>query len=170
MDLFEAVHTRRSIRSFTDRDVADDDVEKILRAAMAAPSAGNQQSWQFIIVRDKDKLQKVTEIHPYAKMVVNAPVSIIVCGALGVKWPTFWSQDCAAACQNILLAARALDLATTWAGIYPEQDRIEGFREIFDIPEDVIPFAIIPIGYSETAWKEVDRFQDEKIHTDGWGK
>ncbi|MGL1932575.1 MAG: nitroreductase family protein [Desulfotalea sp.] len=170
MDLFSVVHTRRSIRSFNDTEVNDQDVEKILRAAMAAPSAGNQQPWHYIVVKDRAKLEAVTKIHPYAKMIMQAPLSIVVCGDLKGKWPNFWSQDCSAACQNILLSARALGLATTWTGIYPEQERMEGFREIFDIPEDIMPFAIIPVGYSDTNWKEIDRFQKEKVFTDGWGK
>lgn len=169
MELFEAILTRRSIRSFLDKPVAESDIDQLLRAAMAAPSAGNQQSWSFIVIRDKKKLAAIPAIHPYAKMLTQAPVAILVCGRIDGKWPTFWSQDCSAATQNILLAARDLGLATVWAGIYPEKERMEGMRKLFSIPGNVHPFAIVPIGYSETEFKEVDRFNPEHISYDTWG-
>ncbi len=168
MELLKAIHTRRSIRSFTDKPVADEDIDKILRAAMSAPSAGNQQSWHFIVVRDKEKLAAVPAIHPYAKMVPQAQVAIIVCGRLDGKWPAFWSQDCSAATQNMLLAARDLGLATVWAGIYPETERMAGFRNVFGIPEDVLPFAIVPVGWSDTEFKEMDRFRPELVSYEKW--
>lgn len=168
MDLFQAIHTRRSIRSYTDQEVSEEDIEKILEAAMAAPSAGNQQPWNFIVIRDKEKLAAIPEIHPHARMVKQAQVAILVCGRIDGKWPTFWSQDCSAASQNILLAARGLGLGSVWAGIYPETERMEGFRKIFGIPEDVMPFALIPLGWSETVFTEADRFRSELISYDKW--
>lgn len=170
MDLFTAIHTRRSIRSFTEDPVADSDIDKILEAAMAAPSAGNQQSWSFIVIRDKEKLAAITKVHPYAKMLTGTTVAVLVLGKLNVKWPEFWAQDCAAATQNLVLAARGIDLASCWVGVYPEQDRMTGIRNIFAIPDDVMPFAVIPLGHSETQFKEIERFDEQRVYSEMYGQ
>lgn len=170
MDLFTAIHTRRSIRSFTDELVVESDIDKILEAAMAAPSAGNQQSWSFIVIRDKENLAAITKVHPYSKMLEGASVAVLVLGQLGGKWPEFWAQDCAASVQNMVLAARGLDLASCWVGVYPEQERMEGIRKIFSIPDDVMPFAVIPLGHSETQFKEIVRFDEDRVFSEVYGK
>ncbi len=170
MELLEAIHTRRSVRKYLDKPVTADMIETILRAAMAAPSAGNQQPWHFLVVTDRAMLDAIPAFHPYSKMVLQAPVAIIVCGdPAGKKWPTFWEQDVSAATQNILLAARDLGLGTVWVGIHPEKDRIDGFRRLFDIPGHVIPFALIPVGWPDVAFEALDRFRPELIHRETWG-
>lgn len=169
MDLLEAITTRRSIRSYTDQPVSDDLVQEIIRAGMMAPSAGNQRPWHFIVIRDQELLAQVPGFHPYAKMVTKAPVSILVCGAPeGKKWPDFWPQDCSAALQNMLLAARALGLGTVWAGIYPLEDRVSAARTLFGIPESVIPFAIVPVGWPKDAFVPKNRFEPELVHKERW--
>ena len=168
MELYEAIRTRRSIRSFRSEDVSDDAVERLLRAAMLAPSAGNQQPWRFIVVRDRDKLSRIPAFHPYCKMVTQVPVAIIVCGdPSGKKWPDLWPQDCSAAVENLLLAARAEGLGTVWTGVYPFAERMAGLRALFEIPEDIYPFAVIPVGYpkdSVESFKEKDRYRPEMVH------
>lgn len=169
MQLFNVIESRRSIRDFQDKEIPDEMLHEVIKAAMLAPSAGNQQPWHFIIVRDRLKMKAVPSFHPYAKMVPKAPAAILICGnPEGIKWPTFWPQDCSAATQNLLLAARAIGLGTVWAGIYPEQERIEGARKLFGIPESVIPFAIVPIGWPDTEFKAMKRFQPDRIHHDNW--
>jgi nitroreductase len=102
-------------------------------------------------------------------MVVKAPLAILVCGAPeGRKWPTFWSQDCSAATQNILLAARDLGLGTVWVGIYPEKERIAGFRRVFELPQEIIPFALIPVGWPDGEFKILDRFNTNLVHQETW--
>ncbi|CAG34811.1 nitroreductase family protein [Desulfotalea psychrophila] len=168
MELFEALHVRRSCRSFLDKPVSDSDIEKILRAAMAAPSAGNQQSWRFVVVRDKKKLATIKEIHPYAAVVVGAPLALLVCGEVTGRWPMYWSQDCSAATQNMLLTVRELGLAAHWLRVYPNPGRMASFREAFAIPAEARPFAVIPIGYSGTPVEFKDRFKPEFIHYESW--
>ena len=169
MDPIELITTRRSIRRYQQRDIPDEVVHKIIRAAMSAPSAGNQQPWQFIVVRDRQKLHAIPDFHPYCKVVSKAPLALIVCGdPVGKKWPDFWVQDCSAAIQNLLLAARAEGVGTVWTGVYPIEERMEGCRNLFSIPAHIIPLAIIPMGWpqEQTEFKEVDRYRPELIHLD----
>lgn len=169
MEFAKVVSTRRSIRSFTGQPVSDEHVETILRAAMSAPSAGNQQPWHFIVLRDKEKMAVIPKFHPYAKMVLKAPVAILVCGdPEGRKWPAFWSQDCSAATQNLLLAARDAGLGTVWTGVFPDEDRMAGFRQLLGIPDTIFPFALVPVGWPDGEFKEMDRFEPSRIHTESW--
>ncbi len=169
MEFQEVVTTRRSIRQFRNQPVPEELVTLLIRAAMTAPSAGNQQPWHFVVITDRAKLDAIPAIHPYSKMVLQAPVAILVCGDAMVKpWTDFWVQDCSAATQNMLLAARDLGLGTVWAGIYPVQERISGFRRLFSIPEPIIPFALVPVGWPAGDFSAADRFKTERIHRQTW--
>ncbi|AGW14591.1 nitroreductase family protein [Megalodesulfovibrio gigas] len=168
MDCLTAIHTRRSIRDYTAAPVTEAQVETLLRAAMAAPSAGNAQPWEFVVVRDAAMLQVVAEIHPYARMAPKAPLGVLVCGDVSrEKYPGFWPQDCAAAVQNLLLAATALGLGTVWTGIYPVEERVAVFRARFRLPERLVPFCFIPVGHPREAKGPVDRFDESRIHAEG---
>jgi nitroreductase len=169
MDALETIMTRRSIRAFTAKDVSDTQVETVLRAAMAAPSAGNAQPWHFIVVRDKELLAKVAAINPYAKMAAQAPVSVLVCCDESLeKFKGYWVQDCAAAMENLLLAVHALGLGAVWTGIYPMLDRVEGFRKLFRLPEPVIPLGLAPIGHPAESKPAVDRYNPARVHYETW--
>jgi len=169
MELMEAIFTRRSIRKYTDQEVQSEMIDEIVNAAMMAPSAGNQQPWHFIVTRDKEKMAKVPDFHPYASMLKNAPVAIVVCGdPNGKKWPDFWPQDCSAALQNILLAARNLGLGSVWAGVYPLEDRMAGMRKLFGIPDSIYPFAIVPIGWPVAGFKAAERYNPALVHEEMW--
>ncbi len=165
----DAILTRRSIRKFTEQEVTEEQLTSILKAAMAAPSAGNAQPWQFIVIRDKITMEAVTGFHPYAKMLPEASVAVVVCGDLSLeKFEGFWVQDCSAAIQNILLQVTALGLGAVWLGVHPIQERVVGARELFGIPTNVIPLAIIPIGYPNESKESVDRYQADRIHDERW--
>ncbi|MCE5252674.1 MAG: nitroreductase family protein [Actinomycetia bacterium] len=165
----DAILTRRSIRRYTDRPVADEVVVELLRAAMAAPSAQNQQPWQFIVVRDRSLLTKMAHVSRYSGMVGGAQAAVVVCGDLtNERSPGFWVEDCAAATQNLLIAAHALGLGAVWVGIYPRRERVDRLRDLFKPPEEVIPFAVIPIGYPAENPGPVDRFDRERVHFDRW--
>jgi len=169
VDCLEAIRTRRSIRAFTKEKVADEQVEKIIEAGMYAPSAGNQQPWQFIVITDKNILEKVPDIHPYATMVEQAPVAILVCGDTSLeKFKGFWVQDCAACVQNILLAAHALGLGAVWTGVYPAQDRVQGLQKLCKLPKHVVPLALIPLGHPAQKPGTAQRFKEARIHRDTW--
>jgi nitroreductase len=169
MEFFDVISTRRSFRKYTEQDVSEAMIDTIIRAGMMAPSAGNQQPWHFIVTRDHDKMAKVQEFHPYASMLKSAPVAIVVCGDPSQKkWPDFWPQDCSAALQNMLLAARDIGLGTVWVGVYPLKDRMEGMRKLFGIPAEIYPFAIVPVGWPNTEFKSMDRYNGSLIHSENW--
>lgn len=118
---------------------------------------------------DRARLDAIPDFHPYSKMVREASVAILICGdPNGKKWPTFWDQDVSAATQNILLAARGLGLGTVWVGIYPEKDRMEGFRKLCALPDHIHPFALVPVGWPDAPFEVKDRFRPELIHRESW--
>lgn len=169
MDVFEAIHNRRSIRKYTDAPVTEEQIRKILSAGMTAPSAGNAQPWQFIVVDDKDVLAKVPEHNPYAKMAAQAPVGILVCGDLSLeKYEGYWTQDCSAAIQNMLLAVHGLDLGAVWTGIYPVEERVAGFKGLFNLPDNVIPLGFLVIGHPDQPSAHKDRYKEERVHKNTW--
>ncbi len=169
METLKAIMTRRSIRSYTNKKVSSAQIKKLLEAAMNAPSACNQQAWQFIVVSDREVLTAITKIHPYAQMLKQASCAIVVCGDIKAEQcKDYWVQDCSAATQNILLAAHALGLGAVWCGVYPRLERVKAFQKLLGIPKSVIPMALISIGYPKTKGKPVKRYSAKKVHHDKW--
>lgn len=169
METLETIQTRRSIRQYTGQPVPDAALQEILRASMMAPSAANAQPWQFVVIREREKLDAVPNFHPYSAMLRQVSVAVLVCGDLSLeKFPGYWVIDCAAATQNLLLAAHALGLGTVWLGIYPEKDRVEGMRRLLNLPEGIVPHSLVPIGYAAEQKVHPDRFQTSRIHLNGW--
>ncbi len=161
--------TRRSIRKYEDKQIELKALEELIRIGMSAPSAGNQQPWEFIIIDDREKLDKIPDIHPYSEMIKDAPAAILICGTPQTcKYKDYWVQDCSAATQNILLAINALGLGGVWLGIYPLEERITGMRNLLDIPESITPFALISLGYPNEELKYIDRFDSKRIHKNNW--
>lgn len=160
---------RKSIRKFKTTKVSNEDIEDLLMAGMQAPSAGNQQSWEFIVIRDKNIMEKITEFHPYSQMLLNTDVAIVVCGdKTKEKFKDYWVQDCSAATENILLAAESKKLGAVWLGVYPIHERVEGVKQLLNLPESVTPLSIVPIGYPNEEKKVVSRFNKDRIHYDKW--
>jgi nitroreductase len=169
MDGLTTIMTRRSMRRFTDKPVDDAVVERVLRAAMAAPSAGNQQVWRFVVVHDRDVMGKLADASPYASMLPTAPLAIVVCAeAATEKHVGFWAQDCSAATENILLAAHALGLGAVWLGFYPVRERVEAAAEALGLPEEVTPMSVVPLGYPKEELPAVDRYDATYVHMDRW--
>lgn len=169
MDCLEAIRTRRSIRAFTREKVPEKHIKTIIEAGMYAPSAGNQQPWQFVVITDKSILSKVPDIHPYATMVPEASAAILVCGDTNLeKFKGYWVQDCAAAVQNMLLAVHALGLGAVWTGVYPRHERVQGFQKLCKVPDHVVPLALVPIGYPAQKPGIAQRFKEERIHSNTW--
>ena len=170
MDVFEAIYSRRSIRKFKDKQpVSDELIKELLGAAMMAPSAGNQQPWQFIVVDDREKLDAIPEYSPYTTMVKSAPIGILVCGDTSLeKYPGYWVQDCSAAIQNMLLAIHAKGLGAVWTGVHPIEERVAGFKKNFNLPENVIPLGFIVIGWPDQESKKKDRYKEERVHKNIW--
>lgn len=164
-----AILNRKSIRKYKDIKVSDEIVEELLKAGMAAPSAGNEQPWEFIVLRDKEIMKKITEVHPYSQMLLNTDVAIVVCGDESKEvFKGFWVQDCSAATENILIAAEDKGLGAVWLGVYPMADRVDEIKEILNLPSSVIPLSIIPVGYPDEQTEAADRFNKTRIHYDRW--
>lgn len=164
-----AIFNRRSIRKYTDKKISDELIEQILRAAMAAPSAGNEQPWHFIIIDDRDVLNEIPKFHPYAQMLREASCAIVVCGDLDLeRYKGYWVQDCSAAMENMLIMAQDLGLGAVWLGVYPMEDRVKALKELLDLPESVMPLSIMSIGYPAETKEPVDRFDPSRIHKNRW--
>lgn len=165
----DAILNRTSIRKYKDIKISDEIVEDLLRAGMQAPSAGNEQPWEFIVLRNKETMKKITEIHPYSKMLLDADVAIVVCGDKAKEvYNGYWVQDCSAATENILIEVTEKGLGAVWLGVYPEEERVENLKKLLGLPESVIPLSIIPVGYSDEKKEAVNRFNKERIHYDRW--
>lgn len=163
------IFKRRSIRKYKDKKIEEEKIEKLLKAAAAAPSAGNEQPWHFVVIRDRDTLNHLAEVHPYAKMLKDAPLAVAVCGDLNKqRHEGFWVQDCAAATQNILLEAVSLDLGAVWIGAYPNEKREKVVSETLGVPENIKTVSLISIGYPAEEKGETDRLSDEIVHYDKW--
>lgn len=165
---FENILSRVSVRRFTDERVSDGQLTAILHAAMAAPSGVNKQPWEFVVIDDRELLKELADALPYAKMVAQAPVAIIVCGNtdrfLTGPDDNLWEQDCSAASENILLAAHALGLGAVWTCLYPHQDRIDPVKSILNLGDTLVPFNLIPIGHPLTDHAPMDKWHSERVH------
>lgn len=165
----KAILERRSIRKYTDEPISDQDIRELLQAAMAAPSAGNQQPWEFIVVNDREILNKIPEVHPYSQMLKMSPLAIIVCGNLDKeKHEGYWVQDCSAATENILIEAQYKGLGAVWLGVYPRKERIRGLKELFSLPENIIPLSIVSIGHPAESKEPSNRYDQSVIHINKW--
>jgi len=169
MDAMEAILSRRSIRKYTKEPVSDESVKEILEAAMNAPSAGNEQPWHFVIVKDRKILDEIPKVHPYAQSVKTTSVAVVVCGDPKAEvYEGFWVQDCSAAAENILIAVHAKGLGAVWLGIYPITERVNGIQKLLKLPDHVIPLVVIPIGYPDEHKPPANRFNASRIHHNSW--
>jgi len=165
----KSIFNRRSIRKYTSQHVTNDHIQLLVRAAMAAPSAGNEQPWEFVVIRDRKLLSAIPKFHPYSLMLYEASVAILICGDPSKeKYAGFWVQDCSAATENMLLEAIELGLGAVWLGVYPNQERIAGMRKLLNIPESLVPFSLVSLGYPAEQKEPTDRFDAGRIHYDTW--
>jgi len=169
MDTLEAISRRRSIRRFTNDPVDEGTVRTLLAAAMSAPSANNQQPWRFVVVKDRETLVELTTVHPYSTPLKEAALAVLICGDTEkLTSAGFWEQDCAAATENLLVAATALGLGSVWLGCHPREDRVKGIQKVLGIPETVIPLALVAIGHPKEEKSKADRYDPAKVHHDRW--
>lgn len=159
-----SIFTRVSIRKYQDRPVEKEKTEAILKAAMQAPSAANQQPWEFYVVSNRDKLVALSEVHPYAGMTKDAPVAIVAAYRTGCKLPEYAQIDLSIAMENLWLETTAQGLGGVWLGIAPLEDRMKAVEEILSIPDTMRAFAIFPYGYPAEERKQQDRFDASRIH------
>jgi len=160
---------RRSIRHYTRQVVEKSKINLLLISAMYAPSARNEQPWHFIVIEERHLLDLIPGVHPYSAMLKEAALAILVCGDEKLETSKgYWPVDCAAATQNMLLAAHALNLGAVWLGVYPRRERQEGIRKIFDLPPHIHPFSLVSIGYPDEQKPVPDRYREERVHWNKW--
>lgn len=167
--MIDTILSRRSIRRFQDRPVEKNTLELILHAAMQAPSAKNERPWEFLIVQEQEMLQSLSHADPYATSVKNAPLAIILLcnkGKYLKEDDTFWQQDMAAAAENLLLAAHGQGLGATWLAIAPLQERIDFVVRTLNLPTEVVPFAMVPIGYPLQEKASENRYDPSRVYCD----
>ena len=159
------IFRRRSIRKFLDKPIEKEQIERILKAGMQAPSAHNNQRWEFIVITEQSKKDRVAKMSPYASMVAKAPVSIIVLGKNDDENLSDWfAQDLGACTENILLQIVEEGLGGCWMGFYPNQERVDELSDFFNLPENIVPFCVISLGYSDDKNVFIDRSDMSKIH------
>jgi len=169
MEALQAIATRRSIRRFDGTPVSEDEVERLLRAAMAAPPAGNRRSGGFVVVTGRERLERLATTSPFAALLAHAPLAIVVCGeTAGERHPGYWVEDCSAAMENLLLAAHASGLGGVWLGYYPDAERVERVRDELHLPDSVVPLGIAAIGHPGEEKPAVDRFEPVFVHHETW--
>ena len=165
----DPVLSRTSIRCYTPQPVSEEAIRTLLQAAMAAHSAGDQRPWHFVVIQDREVRSRIAEIDPFAHMVPQSPTAILVCGDPTLqKHQGSWMQDCAAATENILIEAHLLGLGTVWLGVYPVEGRVQSLRRLLGLPEKVIPFAIVPVGYPAERREPAHRYDESRVHRDCW--
>jgi nitroreductase len=169
-ETLKTIYQRKSVRNFTDKEVTKEQLETIIKAAMAAPTAINAQPWQFLVVTDKELKAKYAEGNFQADMVKKCSALVVICGdkTLGNErsW-TYWDQDCSAATENLLLAVESIGLGAVWTGVYPGEDRMKTVKERFELPDNVVPLCVVLVGYPDGTDKPKDKWKPERIH---WNK
>ncbi|AAK79518.1 nitroreductase [Clostridium acetobutylicum] len=162
----DIINNRRSIRNYKGKKVEKEKIEKLLRAAMQAPSAGNQQPWEFIVLEDRENIDKLSNFSKYANSLKTAPLAIVLLAdEEKMKISEMWEQDMAAAAENILLEAAYLDLGAVWLGAQPIEERVKNLKEMFNLKSNIKPFCVISVGYPENSEnKFIDRFDAKRIH------
>lgn len=160
-----AIFTRTSVRQFEDRAVEPEKIEQLLNAGFAAPSALNERPWEFYVITNKDKLQELSKTSQYAKPVANAPASIVICyNTSTLKNLDFVDINCAIAAENIWLEMEELELGGVFMAVRPFQDRVDSVSKVLDLPENVVPFGIMPFGYPKNKRQPKERYNAERVH------
>ena len=169
MDALEAIMTRRSVREYARRPVPAGTAEPLLAAAMQAPYAGSEMPWHFIVIDDPYILESIPAISPYAEVRTPPPLAVLVCADLDVAGSRDLSvQACAAATENLLLAAHALGLGAVWTAVYPDPDRMLGFANLFSLPDTIFPFALVTVGYPAAHPPPESRYREDRVHRNAW--
>ena len=167
----DLIFGRRSIRVFRPGVVPEATVRLLLEAAMAAPSAVAKDPWHFIVVRSRETLSRLAGVLSNGSMLHGAGLAIAVCGDLEVahdRQLSYLLQDCSAAIENLLLAAHAAELGACWLGVHPREERMRHLRELFGLPDSVLPVAVIALGWPGETKEPRNRYQPDHVHAERW--
>lgn len=166
MNLKETVLKRRSIRKFSDELISDELINELLISAMAAPSARNQQPWEFYVIKNNEVLTKIRSVAKNFDF--NNTLSIVVCGnkerSITQNDNDFWIQDCAAAVENILLSATSLGLGAVWCGLFPVLERSNAIKAIINVSDNIVPMALIQMGIPAEEKEERTQYNSDYVH------
>jgi nitroreductase len=171
VEAMEAILSRRSIRRYMPDTLPEEAIRRVLEAGMAAPSAGDERPWHFVVITGKEMLAAIPGFHSHARFVPDAAAAILVCADRSLsKYPPadWWVQDCSAATQNILLAAHATGLGAVWLGVHPEKVRIDGFRALCRLPDPIVPFSLVSLGLPAVRKEREYRFDPSRVHRGRW--
>ena len=166
--MLELIKKRRSIRKFTNAPVSDADIQTLLEAAMAAPSANDLRPWEFVVVRRPELRRRLADMKQWSYMAADAPVVFVVCGH--EQSSAHWVEDASAATENLLLAAVALDLGGVWVAVYPDQPREQYAREALGIPAELRVLCMVPVGHPAESRRADTKYDAAKVHYDGYSK
>jgi len=171
-ETLSVIFSRKSVRQYLDKPVARQDLDTLMRAGMAAPTAADTRPWAFIAITDRKTLDALADAVEWGKMLKRAPAAIVVCGdpskALTGVESAYWINDCSCASENILLAAEAKGLGAVWVGVHPIKERIEKVQRILRIPDHIIPLNIIPVGWPTGVEKPKDKYDEKDVHWEKW--
>lgn len=169
METFHTIINRRSIRKYKLKKIEDDKISKLLKAAMYAPSAMNLQPWHFIVINNENVLEETAKSIPHAEMIKQSGNAILVCGDASLEKNESWLiQNCSAAVQNILLAAYDMQLGSCWIAVHGMPEVVRNLVKQFNLPQNIIPIALVALGYPDEVVKTEERFIQEKIHLNKW--
>lgn len=170
-DALKWLFGRRSVRVYQPGEVSEEQLRSLLEAAMAAPSAVARDPWRFVVVRDRTRLNDLAANLSNGSMLHNASLAIVVAGDIEAahdRQLSFLLQDCAAAIQNLLLAAHVLDLGTCWLGIHPREERMAKVSDLLGLPVNVIPVSAIAVGHPAESKEPRTRYRADFVHHDQW--
>lgn len=175
METLKAIASRKSIRNFTEQTISNEDINKILSAGMSGPSCVNARQWSFLVITDKEMLQKMADANGKpAEPLRNAALAILVCGDLNRAFkpaPDYWIIDASIACQNMILAAHDLGIGSVWLGTWPQQDRVQAQADLFHLPDEIIPHSIIAFGYPVDTNEQISErnlYEKDRVHFEKW--
>ena len=173
IDKLQFILSRRSIRVYAPGRISQETVTRLLEAAMAAPSAMTKDPWRFVVVRSPQALNRLAGVLPGGKMLAAASLGIVVCGDLEAAFEqqlSYLLQDCSACIENLLLGAQALGLGACWVGVHPGKEPMRALRELFALPPNVLPIAVVSVGLPGESLEPRTRFQAGKVHIESWGQ
>ncbi len=159
---------RKSVRKYTNEDVKEEDLNYILRAAMSAPTARNTRCWSFIVIKDKETHKKIAAAHPAAQMILHAPLAVLVVGDANRVYNNYMAQDCAAATENMLLAATSKGYGSVWCGIFENKERQDAIEKIFNFPSNIKAFSLVVMGRPAENNPPKNGWEPEKIKYEAW--
>lgn len=169
--VLSVIHSRKSVRNYTDQAVSKEDLMTIVKAGMAAPTGFNAQPWQFIIIEDRNTMLELRKELIYARGLDGSKAAIVVCGDMSKvreEAPEFWITDTSAATQNMLLAIEAMGLGGVWSTLFPGEDRMNHARKVLNLPDHIMPMCVIPLGYPAGIEQPKEKFDANNVHWENW--